>query len=131
MKSEKQNTTCYLSLDDILKSMRELELHRREKLTIHQAAAMLGMNAAVISTIINRETHKNFNEFINYLRIEDFKRLVVKPEYQKYSLFGIAQEVGFSSKTSFFRAFKKEEGLTPKEHVNKTSELTSQKVSDH
>jgi len=39
--------------------------------------------------------------------------MISSGEYESYSLLGIAYEAGFKSKTSFYRIFKKETGLSP------------------
>ena len=54
---------------------------------------------------------------LNDYRIEEFKRLVDKDEYSKYTLTALAELCGFSSRTSFFRYFKKVIGITPNEYI--------------
>ena len=54
---------------------------------------------------------------MNDYRIEEFKRLVDKDEYSKYTLTALAELCGFSSRTSFFRYFKKVIGITPNEYI--------------
>ena len=40
-----------------------------------------------------------------------------KDEYSKYTLTALAELCGFSSRTSFFRYFKKVIGITPNEYI--------------
>ncbi|PGH39455.1 MAG: AraC family transcriptional regulator, partial [Candidatus Nephrothrix sp. EaCA] len=56
---------------------------------------------------------KNFFDFINYYRIEEFKRRISDPQFQRYTLLSIAFDVGFNSKTAFNRSFKKITRETP------------------
>ena len=47
-----------------------------------------------------------------------FEKSPAKDQYAHYTLFGIASEVGFSSKSSFNATFKKVKGLTPTQFKN-------------
>ena len=64
-----------------------------------------------------RRMDKNYYDYLNDYRIEEFKRLVDKDEYSKYTLTALAELCGFSSRTSFFRYFKKVIGITPNEYI--------------
>ncbi|WP_099544758.1 helix-turn-helix domain-containing protein [Maribacter sp. 4G9] len=44
-------------------------------------------------------------------------KLADEPESQKYLIVGLGQEVDFRSKASFYRAFKKETGMTPSQFI--------------
>jgi YesN/AraC family two-component response regulator len=68
-----------------------------------------------LSHIINTESEKNFNDFLNEFRIDHFKKLL---ENDQFSIEGMAYESGFKSKTSFYRAFKKSTGQTPLQYKN-------------
>lgn len=86
------------------------------KLTLNELADGLKMNAYVLSKVINDGYGKNFFDFINTYRIEEFKQLLQTPKYKNYTLLGIAFEVGFNSKTAFNRSFKKLTNTTPSEY---------------
>ncbi|MCU0469115.1 MAG: helix-turn-helix domain-containing protein [Arcicella sp.] len=86
------------------------------KLTLNDMADSLQMNAYILSKIINEGFDKNFFDFINSYRIEEFKRLLELPKYQNYTLLSVAFEVGFNSKTAFNRSFKKLTNVTPSDY---------------
>ena len=55
----------------------------------------------------------NFNEFINGYRLSDFQSRAGKPEYEHFTILGLAYECGFNSKSVFNEFFKKSTGFTP------------------
>ena len=85
-------------------------------LTLRSLAHQTEIHPNQLSWLLNEFVGKNFNEFINHERIEHFKKLVVDPDNSHISLIGLAYESGFNSKTVFNTAFKKAEGMTPKEY---------------
>jgi AraC-like DNA-binding protein len=79
------------------------------------------VNPNTLSQVINSREGKNFYDYINLLRIADFKEQIQQPESQKYSLLGLATQCGFNSKTTFNRNFKKATGLSPTEYLAKNN----------
>ncbi|MBW3544317.1 MAG: helix-turn-helix domain-containing protein [Bacteroidetes bacterium] len=90
--------------------------YRNPKLSLQELAEMMDTNVHTISRLINEGYEKNFYDFINEYRIEDFKDLIAREQYKKQTLLALALEVGFSSKTTFYRAFKKSTGETPRKY---------------
>jgi AraC-like DNA-binding protein len=76
-------------------------------------AMTLKITPQVLSSIINRNYEISFSELVNNYRIEEIKKRLVDPEYKHFSIFGIALDVGFTSKSAFNIAFKKSLGTTP------------------
>ncbi len=77
----------------------------------------MGIPQRDVSKAINRMDNKNFSHYINYYRVEESKKLLVSEKFEKYSISAIADEVGFSSRASFYKNFKKIEGVSPMMYV--------------
>ena len=86
-------------------------------LKIADLATMLGRSAHTLSYLFNQHLNRNYYDYINDYRIEEFKRLINEDEYSKYTLGALAELCGFSSRASFFRYFKKATGITPNEYI--------------
>ena len=69
-----------------------------------------------ISEILNVYLQTNFQDFVNAYRIDAFAECLKKEQYEHFTLYGIAREVGFNSKSTFYSIFKKSKGLTPTEY---------------
>ena len=101
-----------------LKDLMETEKHFIEpEITLTDLANRLDIPSNYLSQVINELEGVNFYDYINTLRIEEFKRLVSFPENQKYTLLALAYDCGFNSKTAFNRVFKKATDLSPSEYV--------------
>lgn len=57
----------------------------------------------------------NLNDYLNRLRVEYSVRLM--KEKRHFSVEGIAEEAGFNSRGTFYRAFFKEFGMTPTDYM--------------
>ncbi|HAQ21865.1 MAG TPA: AraC family transcriptional regulator [Prolixibacteraceae bacterium] len=88
-------------------------------LTLSQLAAEIGISSHLLSQVINEQFNLNFFDFVNQYRVEEFKQRIVNPNYENYSLLGIAFDCGFNSKSAFNRIFKKVTSLTPSQYKEK------------
>lgn len=70
-----------------------------------------------LSQVINQEYGLNFNELVNKFRIEYAKKLLLEPDAHLYTFEALADRAGFSSRTTFSRAFSRFAGCTPTEFV--------------
>jgi len=66
-----------------------------------------------LSYVLNKGIKKNFYQFINELRVEEAKILLLSDKVKTLDMLGIATHAGFNSKTTFNTTFKKLTGLTP------------------
>jgi len=76
----------------------------------------IGLPPHQLSKLINEKFGKSFNDYINGYRIEEFISRVNKDTAKAYSIYGLALDVGFNSKSSFNAAFKKITGKTPSDY---------------
>jgi len=89
------------------------EAYLNPELNIALLADRLEVNRSYISQTINAETGKGFSEYLNSFRIERVKELLHDPEKDRLTLWAIALEAGFNSKTTFNTSFKRSTGMTP------------------
>lgn len=89
--------------------------YRKEKLTISQLGEALQLSEYKVRKLINSNLgYRNFNDYINELRVnEAAKRLVLEPDTP---ILNISLDVGYRSLTSFNRAFRDKNNLTPTEY---------------
>ncbi|WP_128545891.1 helix-turn-helix domain-containing protein [Larkinella soli] len=102
--------------------MKRHKPYTNPSLTINELAGKLKMQPHQLSRVINDGFDKNFFDFINYYRVEELKQCMDDPRFRHYTLLSLAYEVGFNSKTSFNRAFKKLTQQTPSEYFQAVKE---------
>ncbi len=102
---------------DLKQLMQTEKIFKKEELSLDQLADMLDVHPNHLSQVINTYENKSFYDYVNTLRIEEFKSLVLLPENGRYTLLSLAFECGFNSKTSFNRNFKKITNLSPSAYL--------------
>ncbi|PRX38628.1 helix-turn-helix domain-containing protein [Salegentibacter salegens] len=97
-----------------LKKLEEKEYFLRQDCNSYNVARKIGTNTSYLSKVINNHYGKNFNTYINDLRINyAITRLKNDAIFRSYSIQSIAEEVGYKSADSFTKYFKKDTGLNP------------------
>lgn len=89
------------------------------ELSLPELARKIGTNVSVLSRVVNQGFGMNFNDFINYHRVQSVLDLLEKGEHRQQTLLGIAFDCGFNSKATFNRAFKKVTGMAPKDWISR------------
>jgi len=83
----------------------------RQNLKIKEVALYLYSNKTYLSRIINDKHNLNFNQFVNYYRIEEVKRLFM--EDSSLNIQELCTRSGFGSMATFSIAFRYYLGNTP------------------
>jgi len=107
---ESINPNKFIEINNIIIENR---LYLKPKLSLKIVSKYTNLSEGYLSQIINSNTNKTFNDYINAFRIENAKKLLMDIEYSKYTITAIGLESGFNTKTSFYSAFKKHTGNTP------------------
>jgi len=101
--------------EQLVIAMTNQKLFTESELTLAALAKTLAVHPNHLSQVINSYEGKNFYDYINFQRVEEFKNLAPQPDNRNYTLLSMAYECGFNSKTSFNRNFRKVTGISPSE----------------
>jgi AraC-like DNA-binding protein len=107
------------SFNLVVAVINEKKLFLINDLNLSLLATECSMKEKELSTLINSVYGNNFYHFINSFRIDFFKSKVNSDAVKNFTLEGLAKESGFNSKSTFYTAFKKLEGMTPKTYLDK------------
>tara|TARA_R110000744_G_scaffold38995_8_gene88908 strand:- start:1556 stop:3316 length:1761 start_codon:yes stop_codon:yes gene_type:complete len=114
----------------IAKILEELDLFETEKkflnkdITSSKLARILNTNTKYLSQIINHFKQKSFSNYIKDLRIDyAIEQLKENSQLRRYTIEGIAQEMGFNSTESFSTAFRKRTGIKPSYFIKEFNNL--------
>lgn len=116
--NETELQDIYRQLTDL---MQQNKLYTNPELTLGDTAQQLNIHPNHLSQVINSVAKKNFYDYINSQRVEEFNRAVIEPKNQKFTLLSLAHQCGFNSKTSFNRNFRKATGLTPSQYLKQVN----------
>ncbi|WP_281890675.1 helix-turn-helix domain-containing protein [Paenibacillus sp. YYML68] len=79
-------------------------------LNVSMIGEVVEMSPTYVSKLFKQRTGEGILEYINKYRIQQAKRLI---EEQQLGIKEVGMQVGYSEATTFIRAFKKYEGVTP------------------
>ena len=101
--------------DELVEHVDSSKAYLEPDISLASLAGDLGYSSNHVSQVINEFDQCNFRDFINARRVaEACRRLEAAGDTQ---LLELAMDVGFNSKSSFNRAFRKFAGVTPSEYV--------------
>lgn len=85
-----------------------------ETFSLNRLAELVGSNSKYVSRAINSCKKCNFSVLLNEYRIKEAcRRLMDTVNYGNYTIEGIANSVGYKSRSNFTTIFKESVGLTP------------------
>ncbi len=102
--------------------------YRRGDLKLMDLAQMLEIPMHHLTQVLNQHVGQTFNVYVNAYRIQEAKIRLIDPEQAHLSILGIALDVGFNSKATFNRLFKKHTRLTPSQYIEQHTSNLMDKV---
>lgn len=99
-------------LDRITEIVYREKYFKSEKSDITNLANQLDISKNLLSELINKH-YSSYNTWINELRVKYSIDLIAQGYLDKFSVEALSKECGFSSKNTFYRAFKRTTGATP------------------
>lgn len=110
--SDKTNTGIEL-MRQISQLMEQEQLYLDSDLKLADLATRLHTNRNAVSACINSQRGYSFSQFISNYRVEHAKQLL--RQHPDMKMTEVWMQSGFTTESSFFRAFKAATGLTPAE----------------
>jgi len=115
--SEKVKGITNDTLNTLLLKLQRFENSQKflkKDMNLPTLAVLLNTNTRYLSEVIKQHKGKNFNNYLNGLRIHHITNMLYeKPVYREYKISHLADYCGFSSREVFAIIFKKETGVTP------------------
>ncbi|AOP36343.1 AraC family transcriptional regulator [Leptospira tipperaryensis] len=93
--------------------VKEERIYLDEDIRLPDLSEELGVSVHQLSFFLNNHLGINFNNYINRFRVEEAKTMLINDPSRSVVSVGIA--VGFNSNSSFYKAFFKETGMSPKQ----------------
>lgn len=88
--------------------------HVRERISLSETAEMFHLSPSYLSTLFARYSEYGFNDYVNRMKIDASKDLLVE---RNMKIYEIAEYLGFKNAFYFNRVFKKMEGISPSEYA--------------
>ena len=106
-------------------------LYAQADLSVASLAAKLAVPEYRLRRTINQALgFRNFNAFVNSLRLNEARQALQDPARRHLPILSIALETGFQSIGPFNRSFKSATGLTPSEFREKNSAETANLLAE-
>jgi AraC-like DNA-binding protein len=111
------NSSIFDYSPKIIEAMDIKKMFLNPNLSLDILAKELNTTSGVISTVVNSGFKMSFNDFVNRYRVEEVKKKLQSENLNQFTLLALAQDSGFKSKTTFYRAFQKFTLQTPKSYL--------------
>ena len=119
--SEEQVTRLLEKVNSVLE---DVSVISRDDFSLAMLAKMVGSNTKYVSMVINDTYGKNFKTYLNEFRIrEACRRLSDTQHYGNMTIQAIYEELGYKTASSFVKAFRKINGMTPSQYQKLKSQL--------
>lgn len=102
-------------LDDVVSF---IESHLSEKITLSDTAHRFFVSKSTIGQTFQKKMHVSFYHYVTQRRLIAAKNMIL----EESNLETLSENVGFSDYSTFYRAFKKEYGISPREYRNLIAE---------
>lgn len=99
-----------------LSDLQEERLYLNPNLSLDQLSQKYHVSTGYMSQVISKYSEVGLTELVNKLRIQEAQKMLLDSSFDNYTIESIALESGFSTKTNFYKVFKKRNGITPNQY---------------
>lgn len=100
----------------ILEVMRNESIFCKQDFSLRDLAQLCDSNSKYVSQVMNERIGMSFSQYLNECRVSVARRLFVdKDNYGHLTIEGIVAELGYKSRSTFSKTFKRITGLSPSE----------------
>jgi len=114
--------------DVIFKAVQYIRRNYAQKITLHDVSSHVALSANYFSKIFKKEIGCSFNNYLNALRVEVSKQMLLSKQYR---LADIATMVGFEDQSYYTKVFKKIVGIPPNKYKNSLGNMQERKTLIH
>ncbi|WP_282043790.1 helix-turn-helix domain-containing protein [Winogradskyella flava] len=91
--------------------------YRRPELSLLILAKDINTTTNKLSWVLNNSYKKTFYELVNEYRVADFSQKIKENKHKEFTVISLAHDVGFNSKSTFYKAFKEITKMTPTAYI--------------
>lgn len=102
---------CEVALQQLNQLMQTSQRYQDAELDLPSLSEALGLTHYQLSELINTRLGKSFSRYLREQRVEAAKKQLLNEP--KATVLGIGLDVGFSSQSNFYEAFREIVGMTP------------------
>lgn len=113
--------------DAVYKVIEYIKTNFRRRITLEEIAANTYLSKTYLSSLFKKETGYSISEYINIVRIERSKTLLME---DNMSIIEIANICGFEDQSYYTKVFKSIVGITPKKYRETRGRRTPKEAND-
>ena len=119
VRAEKEDERLLALADKVEEYFKTTEVFLNSQLSAELLGSLTGHPHRMIGQAIKLKHNISFRDFLNNYRIAYMEEQLANPDFlAKSSIEAIAEASGFGSRQSFYTAFRKAKGCTPKEYFS-------------
>lgn len=108
-------------ITDLSERMRSRKWYREQDLSLEKVATDMGLSKNYLSQAINEKLKMNFSQYLNDLRVDEAKQLLLREDLRHLKLSEIGHLAGYRSKSVFYSSFKQREKTTPSAFIKSSN----------
>jgi AraC-like DNA-binding protein len=106
------------AINNLEEKIKNEKVFKYNTLNLSSLSEMVEEQPYIVSQILNQHFKKSFFDFINEARVEEALVLLKSFDSKIDTIENIASDVGFNSRATFYRSFKKVTGKNPTDFVS-------------
>lgn len=92
------------------------KMYKEKNYSAKRLALDIGTNTRYVSAVLNVRFGMNYTSFVNRYRVSEAMMLLKDDNYRGRTMEDISNMVGFANRQSFYAAFYRFEGITPRQY---------------